>query len=63
VTQEHERIVQAIEAGDAPAARHAAAAHMRNALSRIEQADPAFWDQDGARLAQPLVQASPPLLF
>ncbi|MCM2345887.1 FadR/GntR family transcriptional regulator [Acidovorax soli] len=63
VTQEHERIVQAIEAGDAPAARHAAAEHMRNALSRIEQADPAFWAQDGERLAQPLVQASPPLLF
>jgi len=63
VTQEHERIVQAIEAGDASAARHAAAEHMRNALSRIAQADPAFWAQDGERLAQPLVQASPPLLF
>ena len=63
VTQEHESIVQAIEAGDAPAARRAATEHMRNALARIEQADLVFWMQDGERLAQPLVAAKAPLLF
>ncbi len=61
VTQEHEQIVRAIEAGDAAAARYAATEHMRNALRRIEQADPAFWAQDGARLAHPLVMGSAPL--
>ncbi|GLS15207.1 FadR/GntR family transcriptional regulator [Hydrogenophaga electricum] len=59
VTQEHEHIVQAIEAGDAVAARSAAAEHMRNALARIAQADPGFWTQDGARLAEPLLAAAP----
>ena len=63
VTREHESIVRAIEAGDAPAARRAATEHMRNALARIEQADPDFWMQDGERLAQPLVEAKLPLLF
>jgi GntR family transcriptional repressor for pyruvate dehydrogenase complex len=58
VTQEHECIVAAIESGNPGAARHAATEHMRNALSRIAQADPAFWAQHGARLAQPLVNAS-----
>ena len=33
---------------------------LRNALRRIEQADPAFWAQDGARLAQPLVVDTAP---
>ena len=41
----------------------AAAQHMKNALARIEQADLSFWAQDGARLAQPLVAASTPLVF
>ncbi|MEO7401598.1 MAG: FadR/GntR family transcriptional regulator [Polaromonas sp.] len=55
VRDEHEMIVCAIEAGDAPAARKAAAQHMDNAIRRIEQADPAFWEQAGVRLASPLV--------
>lgn len=54
VTQEHAKIVQAIEAGDAHAARAAATTHMNNAIARIRQADPAFWAQDGDRLAQVL---------
>ena len=63
VTQEHTHIVRAIEAGDPVAARAAAAQHMKNAMARIEQADLSFWAQDGARLAQPLVAASAPLVF
>lgn len=63
VTHEHTHIVRAIEAGDPVAARAAAAQHMKNALARIEQADLTFWAQDGARLAQPLVAASAPLVF
>lgn len=59
VTREHERVVQAIEAGDAAAARQAAAQHMQNAALRIEQADPAFWLHDGARLAQALIGRLP----
>ena len=55
--------LRAIEAGDPVAARAAAAQHMKNALARIEQADLSFWAQDGARLAQPLVAASTPLVF
>ena len=57
VLREHESLVAAIEAGDAAAARAAAARHMHNAAARIEQADPAFWQQDGARYAQALLQA------
>jgi GntR family transcriptional regulator, transcriptional repressor for pyruvate dehydrogenase complex len=56
VREEHARIAAAIEAGDPKAAREAAARHMNNALRRIESADPAFWSQEGARLAQPLVR-------
>ena len=59
VRDEHERIVQAIEAGDGPAARKAAAQHMGNAIERIEQADPAFWTREGVQLAQPLVSGLP----
>lgn len=59
VRDEHEMIVLAIEAGDAPAARKAAAQHMDNAIERIEQADPAFWAQAGVRLASPLVAGLP----
>jgi GntR family transcriptional repressor for pyruvate dehydrogenase complex len=55
VRDEHEVIVRAIEAGDAVAARKAAADHMDNAIARIEQADPAFWQQAGVKLARPLV--------
>jgi GntR family transcriptional repressor for pyruvate dehydrogenase complex len=55
VRAEHEVIVCAIEAGDPVAARKAAADHMDNAIARIEQADPAFWQQAGVQLAHPLV--------
>ena len=55
VTEEHDLIVKAIEAGDATAARHAAASHMNNAITRIRLADPSFWAQDGGRLARELL--------
>jgi len=55
VRDEHEMIARAIEAGDVAAARKAAARHMDNAIKRIEQADPAFWQQAGVQLARPLV--------
>ena len=57
VHAEHEAIAKAIEAGDAPRARRAASRHMDNALERIQQADPAFWQQEGDRLASPLTAA------
>ena len=53
---EHAAIVQAVQAGDAQAARAAAAGHMDNAIRRIRSADPGFWAQEGERLAQALVQ-------
>lgn len=59
VRQEHLAILQAIEAGDAAQARHAAAEHLRNAARRIDLADPGFWTQQGDRLAQPLVENLP----
>lgn len=59
VRDEHEMIARAIEAGDAAAARKAAARHMDNAIKRIEQADPAFWQQAGVKLARPLVSGLP----
>lgn len=55
VRDEHERIVRAIEAGDATRARQAASRHMDNAIERIEQADPAFWKMEGTTLAQALM--------
>ncbi len=55
VRGEHAAIVAAITAGDAAQARQAAGDHMNNAIRRIESADPAFWRQEGDRLAQPLV--------
>jgi GntR family transcriptional repressor for pyruvate dehydrogenase complex len=56
VQTEHQAILQAVKAGDAAAARQAAATHMGNAITRIRSADPAFWVQEGERLAQPLVK-------
>lgn len=56
VQTEHQAILQAVKAGDAAAARQAAATHMGNAITRIRSADPAFWLQEGERLAQPLVK-------
>lgn len=61
VREEHDVIWRAIEAGDAPAARKAAAQHMDNAIARIERADPAFWQQAGVQLARPLVTGLPAL--
>jgi GntR family transcriptional repressor for pyruvate dehydrogenase complex len=60
VEQEHDAIVRAIESGDAVAAREAAARHMDNAIGRIRQADPAFWEQEGVDLASPLVSGAQP---
>ena len=54
VQSEHLAIVTAVRNGDAATARAAASAHMGNAITRIEGADPAFWQQEGERLAQPL---------
>lgn len=59
VRNEHELIAIAIEAGDAAAARQAAAQHMNNAIERIEQAEPTFWEQAGVQLASPLVSGLP----
>ena len=55
VRTEHQTIVEAIEKGDATAARAAAACHMDNAVARIEEADPSFWQSEGVQLAHPLV--------
>lgn len=60
VQNEHAAIVQALEAGNAEAARHAAAGHMGNAIVRIRSADPGFWAQEGEQLAQALVAAQRP---
>ncbi len=60
VADEHEQISQAIEAGDVAAARRSAARHMDNAIKRIEQADPAFWQEEGMKLAHPLVKGLHP---
>ncbi len=54
VREEHAAVVEAIEAADSGRARRAAGRHMKNAARRIEMADPAFWRQEGARLAGPL---------
>lgn len=59
VRDEHAVIGQAIEAGDSEAARRAAAAHMDNAIARIAQADPVFWQQTGDDLASTLVHGLP----
>lgn len=61
VLREHQALVSAIEAGDPTGARAAAAQHMKNAARRIDQADPAFWQQDGGRYARDLIAAEPRL--
>jgi GntR family transcriptional repressor for pyruvate dehydrogenase complex len=55
VREEHAAVLRAIEARDLAQARTAASSHMDNAIRRIENADPAFWGQEGTRLAVPLV--------
>lgn len=57
VQTEHQAILQAVKAGNAQGARLAATAHMDNAITRILSADPTFWQQEGERLAQPLVKS------
>lgn len=59
VQREHEAIAQAIALGDIHKARRAAARHMDNAIKRIEQADPAFWQQEGVQLADALLAGTP----
>lgn len=60
VRDEHARILSAIEAGDAARARRAAHSHMDNAIRRIDQADPAFWRQEGEVLARALMSGLAP---
>ena len=55
---EHDAIAKAIIEADPQAARAAAATHMTNALARIVQADLSFWDQEGIKLASPLIKSS-----
>jgi len=56
VQAEHERIVAAIAAGDAAAARAAAADHMEHAAQRVRAADREFWRGDGGELARQLAR-------
>ena len=51
---EHQAILDAIEAGDIRAARQAGTKHMLNAAKRISRADPAFWSTQGRALATSL---------
>ena len=60
VQREHLAIMEAITLGDAAKARKAASSHMDNAIKRIEQADPTFWQQEGVKLASPLVLGTTP---
>jgi len=54
VRNEHLAILQAIEKGDAKAARMAGTKHMLNAAKRIDNADPVFWTSQGLALANRL---------
>ncbi|WP_084704527.1 FadR/GntR family transcriptional regulator [Phaeacidiphilus oryzae] len=47
VRREHQAIVEAVEARDARRARSAARRHLKRAASRLQDADPAFWDTTG----------------
>jgi len=47
VRMEHQKIVEAIAAGDPPRARAAAAEHMAQAAQRVRAADLEFWRGDG----------------
>lgn len=55
VREEHEKIVNAIAAGDAAAARIAAAEHMTRAAERVRLADREFWRGEGGVLARHLL--------
>ena len=49
VWAEHQKIVDAITAGDPDLARAAAAAHMTSAAQRVQAADLEFWRNDGGQ--------------
>ena len=55
VQAEHEKIVNAIAAGDPDAALVAAREHMEQAAQRVRQADREFWRGAGGELARHLV--------
>ncbi|RJG03622.1 FadR/GntR family transcriptional regulator [Noviherbaspirillum sedimenti] len=57
VQAEHEKIVNAIVAGDPELARAAAREHMEQAAQRVRLADREFWRGDGGELARHLVSA------
>ncbi len=59
VRQEHEKIVQAIAAGDPELARKAAAEHMMHAAERVRLADRDFWRGEGGAMARGLNDAPP----
>ena len=48
----HERVVEAIVAGDVEEARAAARAHMDGAAERVAEADPEFWAREGKEQAR-----------
>lgn len=54
VIDEHERILAAIAAGDADAAKNAATEHMEHAAERVRAADLEFWRGEGGRFARDL---------
>lgn len=56
VRNEHEKIVDAIAAGNPELARSAAMEHMQRAAERVRLADREFWRGDGGALARTLVQ-------
>ena len=54
VRAEHQKIVEAIAAGDPARARSAAAAHMTQAAQRVQAADLEFWRGDGGEFVRRL---------
>lgn len=58
VRLEHEKIVNAIAAGDPELARIAAVEHMTHAAERVRLADHEFWRGNGGELARNLVHDS-----
>jgi len=57
VRREHAAIKQAIETGDAAAARAAAREHMLNAVRRLEGAGDAYWSGERVAMAERLASA------